>query len=959
MLTIRQDLHERRSCGSDKPCTLTEMGQGERPPASDRDESRPAGTATLAGIGTAAPADAAQVASVAPIDSARVDPACDTAAPEMTNVGTAATLPGVGMGEPGEGSDRREGTTAQAPAAIAATLPSPAAQAPASLAATLPGPAGQAPASLAATLPGPAGHGPTLPAMTADGAGSAETLEPPQPGHAATLPGPYTVADLPTLPRVDDATYAIGAEIARGGMGKILSARDRRLRREVVIKVMRRDCGRIDPRFEREALITARLQHPSIVRVYDAGVLGDGRAFYAMERVRGRSLEVVLEEATTLRARLALLPHALAVCDALAYAHSEGVVHRDLKPSNVLLGPFGETVVIDWGLAKDLRAVEAEGPGAVPEPGSAHARGSDSSLTQHGAVMGTPAFMAPEQARGELADERTDIYALGALLYTMLTGGPPHHGASSDEVLDAVVAGKRVPIAEVEPELPAELATIVEHAMAHDRHARYSTAKELADELRNFAAGKLVASHSYSTWHLVRRWIGRHRLPVGIATAAVVLLALTGVLAVRDVLHERDIAEQARYAAETAKDRFVLEQARDALQEDPSRTAAWLKKLSDDALAWPEVHALAESLPGAGLARELIGHRQDIELVASSVDGSHAVTGSDDATARWWNLATGGAVELPGHTGPIEWLALSSDGTYVATAGTDHVVMLWNLNTLQSKRLTGHGGTVRRVAFSPDNSRLASTAEDGTLWLWDVASGEGEQLAAHSHALRPLVWFDDTTLLVGAFNGALARIDLAAPRPLRPVWRQLHKAELRWIAVTPSREHVVIGDEDGSLILWTAAGTRVRELTRHNDVAREAIITRDGRHVVSAGGDEDVHVVSLVDGAKHLLKGHESGIKDIDVSADGSLVASAGIDGTVRVWRLDGTPVLVLRGHRAAVKSVALGPDRVLSGAEDRVLRVWPLTPAGPPPRGVALRGWLAEHTNVEIAGSALAPREP
>ncbi|HUS28060.1 MAG TPA: protein kinase, partial [Kofleriaceae bacterium] len=198
-----------------------------------------------------------------------------------------------------------------------------------------------------------AAHSETLPAQGGDtdrdggrGGGGA---------HAATLPGGYTVADLPSLPRVDDQTYAIGVEIARGGMGKILSARDRRLRRDVVIKVMKRDGGMIDPRFEREALITARLQHPSIVRVYDAGVLGDGRAFYAMERVRGRSLEAIIAESKTLAERMALLPHAIAVCDAIAYAHSESVLHRDLKPSNVLIGPFGETVVIDWGLAKEIR----------------------------------------------------------------------------------------------------------------------------------------------------------------------------------------------------------------------------------------------------------------------------------------------------------------------------------------------------------------------------------------------------------------------------------------------------------------------------------------------------------------------------------------------------------------------------------------------------------------------------
>ena len=343
--------------------------------------------------------------------------------------------------------------------------------------------------------------------------GSSDTLLPADAAaHGATLPGPHVVADLPSLPRVDDSLYAIGAEIARGGMGKILSARDRRLRRDVVIKVTRKDDrGRIDPRFEREALITARLQHPSIVRVYDAGVLGDGRAFYAMERVRGRSLEVVIEESKNLRERLTLLPHAIAVCDAIAYAHSEGVLHRDLKPSNVLVGPFGETVVIDWGLAKSIRDSDdssessskrqrAETPLPIDRVDSI-----DANLTQLGAVLGTPSYMAPEQARGEPSDERSDIYALGALLYTMLTGSAPHRGRTTDEVLAQVAEGIHTPISEREPAIPRELRSVVERAMALNPADRIATAKELAEELRRFTAGKLLSTHQYSLPQLLRR----------------------------------------------------------------------------------------------------------------------------------------------------------------------------------------------------------------------------------------------------------------------------------------------------------------------------------------------------------------------------------------------------------------------------------------------------------------------
>jgi eukaryotic-like serine/threonine-protein kinase len=873
------------------------MGQGERPPDGERAPAD-GGGATLPGVG-ALPAGGAPPASVGTEGSAALG--------MMETVAPTAAVPQ---------------TTAASPA------PSP--------------------GTMATAVP-PAARRADLGSMDtmAAGPGSAETISAELIGGAGTLPGPYTVADLPSLPRVDDNTYAIGTEIARGGMGKILAARDRRLRREVVIKVMVRDSGRIDPRFEREALITARLQHPSIVRVYDAGVLGDGRAFYAMERVRGRSLEVVLAEATTLRERLALLPHAIAVCDALAYAHNEGVVHRDLKPSNILLGPFGETVVIDWGLAKDLHL--AEPADASP---SDDVRRNDSSLTQHGAVMGTPAFMAPEQARGEPADERTDIYALGALLYTMFTGAPPHTGASSDEVLEAVVGGRRRPILKAEPDLPAELATIVEHAMEHAPADRYATAKVLADELRAFAAGTLVASHDYSAWHLVRRWVKRYRVTLSVAAVALVLLALTGVLAVRNVYRERDIALEAqrkeanaRLAAETAKDRFVLEQARGAFDADPSRTAAWLKNLSDAALSWRETQELAAKLPAAGLSVEMPGHHQDVELVVAPVDGIHAATASDDTTIRWWDITKRGAVELPGHTGPIEAMTLSSDGVYLATAGTDHQVLLWTLATGASRRLLGHTNSVRGVAFSPDNTRLASTGEDGTLYLWDVASASGGLLLKYRYSLRPLTWLDNTSLLVGAFDGAVARIDVTTKQAR---WlASVHKAELRCIAVSPSGEYWVMGDEDGRVSLWNNAGTVLRELTPHTDVARKAIFSSDSKFVVTAGGDSDVHVYAVPDGAYRPLTGNSAGVKDIDLSGD--LVAAAGIDGVVRVWKLDGTLVHAFHGHRSAVKGIAFAGTHLVSGAEDKMVRVWPLVPPPAPPSGPALRDWLDEHTNVEI----------
>ncbi|HTJ47685.1 MAG TPA: protein kinase, partial [Kofleriaceae bacterium] len=301
-------------------------------------------------------------------------------------------------------------------------------------------------------------------------------------------------------------------------------------------------------RFRREALITARLQHPAIVPVYEAGRWPSGEPFFAMKLVAGRALDKVLADRKTLDERLALLPAVIAATDAIAYAHSQRVVHRDLKPSNVLVGDFGETVVIDWGLAKDLDATEHDSlpPAATPEPIA-------SGLTLAGAVMGTPAYMPPEQARGESVDERADVFALGAMLYHVLAGAPPYQARTTSEVVEAAMRGAVVPLRERASRAPADLATIVARAMAFSPKDRYPSARELSDDLKKFQTGQLVGAHRYTTIEKLRRFVRKHRAAVSIGAAALVIFAVLGSLAIRKIVQERDLAEDARAIAETRR----------------------------------------------------------------------------------------------------------------------------------------------------------------------------------------------------------------------------------------------------------------------------------------------------------------------------------------------------------------------------------------------------------------------
>jgi tetratricopeptide (TPR) repeat protein/tRNA A-37 threonylcarbamoyl transferase component Bud32 len=357
--------------------------------------------------------------------------------------------------------------------------------------------------------------------------------------------GTPTPADHRDLSSVDPDHYVFADEIARGGMGRILRARDRRLGREVAIKENFVKQGAHARRFEREARITARLQHPSIVQVHEAGVWPTGEPFFSMQLVAGRPFSDAIAEATTLDKRLALLPNVLAVADAIAYAHSQDVIHRDLKPRNVIVGEFGETIVIDWGLAKLLNAEETDDPS-----GPTFAAGSGDDRTEAGTVMGTPAYMPPEQALGEPVDQRADVYALGALLFHVLAGRPPVIGSSSNEMLATIVAGDAPSLADIQPGVPPDLLAIVAKATAHEPANRYPSARELAADLRKFQTGQLVSAHRYSRRQLVLRWLRRHRTAMIVAAVAVAVVVTVGIVSVSKIVRAEHVAEDERREAE-------------------------------------------------------------------------------------------------------------------------------------------------------------------------------------------------------------------------------------------------------------------------------------------------------------------------------------------------------------------------------------------------------------------------
>jgi WD40 repeat protein len=486
------------------------------------------------------------------------------------------------------------------------------------------------------------------------GPGTSDDGRAPVSGVEATLASPSSIDEtLPAgvqpaaarstaLPVVVPSMYRLGSELARGGMGRILRAEDLRLDRPVAVKELL-ELSNVDMarRFEREARITARLQHPAIVPVYEAGRWPSGEPFYTMKLVAGRSFAEVIGDTKTTEERLALVPTVIAVAEAIAYAHSHHIIHRDLKPHNVLVGDFGETVVIDWGLAKDLRSASDTGASSIIDA----AEGA----TLAGSVMGTPAFMPPEQAEGKPLDQRADVYAIGAILYNLLTGEAPYLGPNAQVILLAV-RDRGVDFDRDWRGVPIDLVAIVRRAMARDPGDRYPSAGELATDLERFQRGQLIASHRYTLGQRVRRFIRRNRTLLAVTGVLLALLAATAIVSVRQIVIDRDRADDMRGVAvkfqgeaEQRAGQLTLQQARGVLASDPTAAAAWLLAFDPSQQGWEEARLIALAARTAGIAASR-------ERLASGVDRVERAWNTGlllEAADRFWlRTADGTSTEL-------------------------------------------------------------------------------------------------------------------------------------------------------------------------------------------------------------------------------------------------------------------------------------------------------------------------
>ena len=785
-------------------------------------------------------------------------------------------------------------------------------------------------------------------------------------------------------------------------------------------------------RFMMEAEITGGLEHPGIVPVYGLGSHPDGRPYYAMRFIKGDSLQEAIsrfhdpnrekldqhERSLMLRE---LLIRFVDVCQAIAYAHSRGVLHRDLKPSNVMLGQYGETLVVDWGLAKvytpcaegsptaasslgtERKGIEAVKNNAGKARGGKRAKnalhanailerplvpqssGSIELRTQVGEAIGTPAYMSPEQAAGRIdcLGPASDVYSLGATLYSLLTGRPSLACEDMGELLRKVQQGEIPPPRKVASDVPPALDAVCCKAMALDPDDRYASAQELAADVNRWLADEPVQAYREPWPARAQRWFGRHRTAAtSLAAITAMAFAALGVVLVvtragaereKSLREEEHLAKDAAIAAGRESQRYLyaahmnlVQQARD--QADFRRVRELLELYRNrgpnaaDLRGWEWFY---QDRNCQGDLRTLRGHSAPVTCVVFSPDGGRIASASYDNTLRLWDRATGQELRLfKADSREVTAVAFSPDGAQIASVGFDHALKLWdaasgrvlaNLKRKSGRAAAGANGKMRDTAdddqspkswdaataeelhalkgsscvvFSPDGSKIATASDDNIVMLWDAVKGQELcALEGHSSTANSVAFSPNGALLASASHDRTVKIwDVVNRKEVRTL--RGHSSEVNWVAFSPDGSRIASAGRDQTLKLWDAAsGKEIRTFRGHSSAVTGVAFSPDGAQIASSSLDNTLKIWDTTTGQElTTFSGHAADVAGVAFSPTGAALASASFDNTVKLWdALGRTEPRIFKGHSADVTGVAFNPDgkRIVSASHDNTLHIW------------------------------------
>jgi len=735
--------------------------------------------------------------------------------------------------------------------------------------------------------------------------------------------------------------YELLEEIARGGMGVVYKARQVSLNRIVALKMIL--AGQLASeadvqRFRSEAEAAAQLDHPNIVPIYEVGE-HQGQHYFTMKYIEGGPLTPApdLSVRAASQHTIALL---ISVARAVHHAHQRGILHRDLKPGNVLLDTQGQPHVTDFGLAKKVHG--------------------DSALTQSGAIVGTPSYMAPEQARAEKGlSTAVDIYSLGAILYEMLSGRPPFKANTALDTVSLLLERDPEPLIGVD----VDLATIAMKCLDKEPRRRYESAAALADDLERRQRGDPISARPIGSLERGRRWCKRYPGFAAMAALLVISLLLTAVvsttMAVSISAANRVTEEHARRAEEHAQvaerraeeaDRerranarlvgsiFAEKGARFVENDDPLPALPWFVealRVTEDQPDEARLHRLRINLTLDTSPRLVMLATHDdspwgVYHVEFSPDSRLVLSASFDHTARLWNVETGNPVGEPmRHKDTVYHAAFSLDGKRIATASYDYTARIWDTS---GKPLTGpmeHAGQVMYVAFSPDGKTLATASFDATVGLWDVETGKplckplSHPREVNAVAIRP----DGKEIATACSDGILRIWDAKTGKLVKKLDNPNESYGLLTVAYSPDGKSVVAATQGSSPKLWKPAESDKPVVTfKECSGALKVCFSPDGELVAAAGNDS----IGWVWTAKGEVRGgskrkHKEAVYSIHFSPDGQCVLTAGYDKMLRVWKCrDGVAMTPWIPHPQWVPSTAFdGSGRLIATGAGNQVRVW------------------------------------
>jgi WD40 repeat protein len=733
-------------------------------------------------------------------------------------------------------------------------------------------------------------------------------------------PGPPAAPGWPAVPG-----YELRRELGSGGMGVVYLAEDLALKRPVAIKLIRNGPGARREglaRFRTEAEAVARLHHPNLAQVYGVGE-HNGGPYLVLEYVEGGSLERLLDGRPQPPRDAACLVEALA--RAVHHAHENGVVHRDLKPANILLRRKAEA----RRPPPDDRPRLSDFDPKVTDFGLAKFLAGGARLTSTGAVLGTPGYMPPEQIRGEAEriGPATDVYALGAVLYELLTGRLPFQGAGEAEILLRALTEDPVPPRRVQPRVPRDLETICLKCLESRPGRRYTSAQALAADLARFLGGEPVAARPAGGLGRALKWARRRPAVAALAAAVVAVTAV----AFGTITGQWRAAEGARRDAEAAALRADAARAKEAEERRRyQRLSLGLavdrgRRLCEDGEAGRGLLQLARCLEWAREGQE---------------DWQPVIRGNLGA----WTESLCALRECLPHQGRVLAAAWGPDGRLVLTGCADGRALLWDATTGEpaGAALT-HPARVNAVAFSPDGRLIATATGDpgrptGGVWLWDAVSRRPVAgPLAHPGPVWAVAFSPDGRAVVtgctdpAAGGGAVRVWDAAtgAPRgaPLP------HARAVRAVAFSPDGRTVLSGSEDRSARLWDAATGAPLQAFKHKGYVQAVAFSPDGTTVATASRDATVRLWDVGTGKPVGEPLRDAGYAEaVAFSPDGKVLVTGSRDGMARLWEVKtGKLVANVLPHRDQVTAVAFAPQgrTILTGSFDGSARLWELPPAG------------------------------